>query len=104
LSNCRPISVLSNFSKLFQFIIHEHVSHYAKFNSDQRCFTRTKSAVTNFVTFHDVWPLLSVVSVKPMLYIFYLSNAFDLVPHNMLLHKLGSFASLILMLAGFAVT
>jgi hypothetical protein len=47
MSNYRPISILNNFSKLFEFIIHEHVSHYAKFNPNQCGFTRTKSTVTN---------------------------------------------------------
>jgi hypothetical protein len=41
-SNYRPISILSNFSKLFEFIIHDYVSHYAKFNPNQYGFTRTK--------------------------------------------------------------
>jgi hypothetical protein len=29
-SNYRPASILNNFSKLFEFIIHDNVSHYAK--------------------------------------------------------------------------
>jgi hypothetical protein len=32
MSNYRPISILNNFSKLFGFITHYHVSHYAKFD------------------------------------------------------------------------
>jgi hypothetical protein len=51
--NYRPISILNNFSKLFEFIIHDHISHYAKLNPNQHGFTRTKSTVTNLVTFLD---------------------------------------------------
>ncbi|PNF41595.1 hypothetical protein B7P43_G11563 [Cryptotermes secundus] len=50
-TNQRPISILSNFSKLFEFIIHDHVSHFAEFNCNQHGFTRTKYTVTNLVTF-----------------------------------------------------
>jgi hypothetical protein len=50
MSNYRPISILNNFSKLFEFTIHDHVLHYAKFNPNQHGFTRTKSTVTNLVT------------------------------------------------------
>jgi hypothetical protein len=59
-SNYRPVSILSNFSKLFEFVIHDHVSHYAKFNSNQHGFTRTKSTLTNLVTFLDFFtPIVS---------------------------------------------
>jgi hypothetical protein len=49
-SNYRPISVLNNFSNLFELIIYDHVLHYAKFNRNQCDFIRTTSAVTNLVT------------------------------------------------------
>jgi hypothetical protein len=49
----RPVSILSNFSKLLDFIIHYHVSHYAKLNPNQHGLTRTKFTVTNLVTFLD---------------------------------------------------
>jgi hypothetical protein len=41
-SNYRHISVLNNFSKLFEFVIHDHVSHYLKFklNPSHRDFTK----------------------------------------------------------------
>ncbi|PNF36765.1 hypothetical protein B7P43_G11156, partial [Cryptotermes secundus] len=45
-SNYRPISITSNFSKLFKFIIHDHFSHFAKFNSNQHDFTRKTHAVS----------------------------------------------------------
>jgi hypothetical protein len=58
-SNYRPISILNNFSKLFEFIIRD-VSHYAKFNPNQHDFTRTKSTVTNLVIFLDFLTPVSV--------------------------------------------
>jgi hypothetical protein len=89
-NNYRPVSILSNFSELFEFIIHDHVSHYAKFNPNQHGF-RTKSPLTNLVTFLDC--VTSVVRSQRQADAVYfdLSHAFDLVPHNMLLRKLGSF-------------
>jgi hypothetical protein len=42
-------------------------------------------------SFSTSWLLLSAVIVKLMLYTLIFLYTFDLVPHNMLLHKLGSF-------------
>jgi hypothetical protein len=91
MSNYRPISILNNFSKLFEFIIHDHVSYYAKFDPNQYGFTRTKPTVTNFVTFLDFLTTIVRGQRQADAIYFDLSNAFDLVPHNILLHKLGSF-------------
>jgi hypothetical protein len=44
-SNYGPISIHINFSKLFEFIMHDHVMHYIKLNTNQHDFTRTKSTV-----------------------------------------------------------
>jgi hypothetical protein len=52
-NNYRPIYIFNIFSKLFEFIIHDHVSHYAKCNHGENGFTGTKSKVTNLVTFPD---------------------------------------------------
>jgi hypothetical protein len=89
--NCRPISVLNNFSKLFQFIIHDHVLHYITLNPNQHGFTKSKSTVTNLVTFLDfMTPVVRGQRQAGAVY-FDLPYAFDLVPHNLLLHKLSSF-------------
>jgi hypothetical protein len=53
-SNCRPISIRSNFSKLFEFVIHDHVFIYFKFIPNQHGLNKTKSTVTYLVTFLDV--------------------------------------------------
>jgi hypothetical protein len=63
-NNYRPISILNDFSKLFEFIIRDHVSHYAKFNPNQHGFTRTKSTVTNLVTFLDFVFLPAIVGTS----------------------------------------
>jgi hypothetical protein len=91
MSNYRPISILKSFSKLFEFIIHDYVSHYAKFNQNQHGFTRNESTVSNVVTFLDfLTPAVCSQHQADAIY-FDLSNAFSLVSYNMLLHKLGSF-------------
>jgi hypothetical protein len=38
-SNYRPISILNNFSVLFEFITHDHVLCYVKLNPNQHGFT-----------------------------------------------------------------
>jgi hypothetical protein len=52
-SSYRPISIPNNFSKLFGFIIHDHVLHYVKLNRNQHGFTKSKSTVSKFVTLLD---------------------------------------------------
>jgi hypothetical protein len=39
-SSYRCISILNNFSKLYEFIIHGHVLYYAKFNPNQHGFNQ----------------------------------------------------------------
>jgi hypothetical protein len=80
-SNYRPIYILSNFSKLFELIIDDHVSHYFKFNLNQHGFTRTNNTLTNLVTFLGFLTLVVRDQREADVY-FDLSNAFDFVPHN----------------------
>jgi hypothetical protein len=51
--NYRPISVLHNFFKVFEFIIHDHISHYFKhkLNPCEHGVTKSKSTATNLVTY-----------------------------------------------------
>jgi hypothetical protein len=47
-----PILILNLFfSKFFDFVMHEHVSYYFKSNIFQHGFTKSKSTVTNLVTY-----------------------------------------------------
>ena len=55
-SNCRPISLLGNFSGVFEFAIHRHKSHCLKhkLNPSQPFFFFSKAkstAIINFVTY-----------------------------------------------------
>jgi hypothetical protein len=73
-------------------IIHDHVSHYlkSKINPYQHSFSKTKSASTNLITFVDfITPLICSQRQADVIY-FDLSNAFDLVLHSLLLHKLSA--------------
>jgi hypothetical protein len=86
-----PISLLSNFSKIFEFVIHDHVSHYLKSKSSphQHGFSKTRSTSTNLVTYVDfISPVVDSQRQADAIY-FDLSDAFDLVSHS-LLHKLSA--------------
>jgi hypothetical protein len=87
-SNYRPISILNNLSKILECITHDHVSHYTKVHPNQHGFSKSKSTVTTLVTFLDVvTPAVRSQRQADAVY-FDVSNAFDLVPHNLLLRKL----------------
>jgi hypothetical protein len=91
-SNYWAISLVSNFSKVFELVIHDHISHYlkSKISPYQHGFTKTKSTSTNLVAYVDfIAPLVGSQSQVDAIY-FDLSNAFDLVPHTLPLHKLGA--------------
>jgi hypothetical protein len=49
MSNYRPISISSTFSKIYEFVIHGHVSNNLcpKFNLCERGFTKTKPTATH---------------------------------------------------------
>jgi hypothetical protein len=91
-NNYRPILILNNFSKLFEFFIHEHLSHYLKLklNPCQHGFTKHKSTTTNLVAFLDfITPLVRSQRQVDSIY-FDLTSAFDLLPHTLLPHKLSA--------------
>jgi hypothetical protein len=80
-SNYRPISILKNFSKLFELIVQDHISHHFKFKLDacQHGFTKSKSTITNLVTYFEfITPLVTSQGQADDIY-FDLSSAFHLV-------------------------
>jgi hypothetical protein len=88
-SNYRLISILSTFSKRFEFVIHEHVSYYlrTKFNSCQHGFIKSQYTSANLVT-HLGFSTPLVYSQRQVDAIcFDFSNAFDRVPHELLLRN-----------------
>jgi hypothetical protein len=92
-SNYRPISLPSNFSMIFEFVIHDHVSHHlkSKISPHQQGFSKTKSTSTNLVTFFDsISPLVGSQRQADSIY-FDLNHAFDHVSHCLLLHNLSAF-------------
>jgi hypothetical protein len=48
--------ILSNFSKIFEFVIDNHVLHYlkSKIRPYQQGLSKTKSTSTNLVTYVDI--------------------------------------------------
>jgi hypothetical protein len=85
-----PLSILF---QIFRFVIHDHVSHYLKFKISiyQYGFSNSKSAIISLVTYGDfISPLVGSLRQTDAIY-FDQSNAFDLVPHSLLLHKLSAF-------------
>jgi hypothetical protein len=54
-SNYRPISLLNNFSKVFEFVVHSQMSYYftSKLNPNQHGFVKMKSTTTNLVAYLD---------------------------------------------------
>ncbi|PNF19791.1 hypothetical protein B7P43_G14658 [Cryptotermes secundus] len=91
--NYRPIAILNNFSKVFEFIIHDHIYQFfkSKLSPFQHGFIKSKSTTTNLVTFLDfVSPLVCTQGQVDSIY-FDFSNAFDTVSHTLLLYKLNNY-------------
>jgi len=81
-------SFLNTFSKVSEFVTHDHMLHYFKHNLNpiQHGFLKTKTTTTTLVTYlYFTSPL--VLNIKYSIY-FDLNGAFDLVSHPILLHKL----------------
>jgi hypothetical protein len=88
--NYRSISILNNISKVFEFIVHGHVSRYFKhkLNPCQHSFTKSKCTVTNLVTYLDFVTHLVCSQREVGAVYFDFSSALDLVAHALLHHKL----------------
>jgi hypothetical protein len=93
LATTNQLSLLNYFSKLFEFVIHAHVSHYlrSKVSPYQHCFTKSKSTITKLVNYLGFISPLVGFQGQADITSFDLSNAFYTVPHSLLLHKLSAF-------------
>jgi hypothetical protein len=81
-NNYRPISILNNFSKIFEFIVHNHLSNFFKLrlNPAQHGFHKFNSTTTNLVTYlNSIMPTVCTKGQVDSVY-FDLSSAFDTVP------------------------
>jgi hypothetical protein len=89
-SNYRPISILNNLFKLYEFVMREHASHYLKFklNPCQYGFPKSKSTTANWVTYlHFITPVVDSQPQADAIH-FDLAYAFDLITHALLLLNL----------------
>lgn len=93
-SNYRPISLLSVFSKIFEKAfcsrIIAFINHHALLNKCQHGFTKNRSTATAIAGFiNDI--LLALNNKEKVLGVFYdFSKAFDTVDHGLLLSKLNN--------------
>jgi hypothetical protein len=95
-SNYIPISILNNFSKIFEFIIYDHLYNLFKYrlNPSQHGFRKFNSTATNLVNYlNSIIPSVSSQGQTDSVY-FDLTKAFDIVLHNILLRKLSNWSIL----------
>jgi hypothetical protein len=73
--------------------MHDHVSYFfkSKLISSQHGFIKSKSTVTNLVTFLDFTTPRACSQGQIDSIYFDFSNAFDILPHSLLLHKLNNY-------------
>ncbi|XP_045471735.1 uncharacterized protein LOC123678645 [Harmonia axyridis] len=90
--NYRPISILSNFAKVYEEVLYSSIYHHIKqrLSSAQHGFVRGRSTVTNLATISQV--IAESLDDGGQVDVIYtdFSRAFDTVDHNLLLNKLAS--------------
>ena len=94
-NNCRPISVISVFSRMLEKIVHDQLIEYLITNKvstpNQSAFRKLYSTVTSLINSTDYW--YDNMDKKQLnLAIFLdLKKAFDTVDHRILIKKLGAY-------------
>lgn len=96
LSDYRPISILSHFSKVLERIVYDQISSFA-YNSQlmdpvQTGFRRGNSTQSALVKLSDDVRLAIDKQIVTLLVLFYFTKAFDSVCHVSLLTKLSGYS------------
>ena len=104
-SNDRPISVLSVFSRLLEKIGHDQFSKYLKehnkFAKCQHAFLKLHSTLTSLLSVTDTW-FSNIDKRKLNISVFLdLKKAFDTVDHGILLSKLSKYGAVVTPLRWF---
>lgn len=91
--NYRPISLICSFAKVFELAMHGPIYHHIlnQISTAQHGFVKGRSTVTNLCSFtHLVSEALDNRHQVDVVYTDF-SKAFDLVPHDLIINKMGSF-------------
>lgn len=92
LKNYRPISILSNFAKLFEIVLYDQIYPLVKSHISplQHGFMERRSTVTNLAVFSQY--VSEVLDSRGQVDVIYtdISKAFDQIDHNLLMCKLNA--------------
>jgi hypothetical protein len=93
ITNYRPIALISNFAKVFEYVLYNSSLHYVshKLSPNQHGFTKCRSTQTNLASISQY--LSDALDNHSQVDVVYtdLSKAFDRIDHGLLLIKLESF-------------
>jgi hypothetical protein len=93
INNYRPITILSNFSKLFEFVLYRFIYSNVRYHisESQHGFVSLRSTITNLVCITDY--ITNALDNNTQVDVIYtdFSKAFDKLNHNILLSKLSAF-------------
>ena len=94
-NNCRPISVISVFSRMLERLTHDQLFEFLKINKSITCnqaaFRKLYSTITSLIGSIDFWyENIDRSNVNPTIFLD-LKKAFDTVDHDMLLKKSSAY-------------